>query len=379
MRELARRRGGGWGGSVRHSVGQWPEEPTPSITQPTQNLNVIRTRTLVYPRHIKRDLPMTVAANRTIVESREAIKGILAGRDPRLLVVVGPCSLHDDDAAREYADRLAVLAHDLADRMLIIMRVYFEKPRTTIGWKGLINDPHLDGSFDMETGIRRARKILLYVSELGLGTGTEMLDPIIPQYTADLVSWGAIGARTTESQTHRQMASGLSMPVGLKNGTDGSLQVALDALAASRHSHSFLGIDENGMTAVIDTRGNPWGHIILRGGRSGPNYDAAHVAEAVAALRAAGLPEAVMVDCSHANADKKYQNQHKVWWSVIEQRLAGSPHLIGAMLESHLFPGSQKLDGDRTKLQHGVSITDECIGWEETERLLREGHRRLAL
>jgi 3-deoxy-7-phosphoheptulonate synthase len=229
----------------------------------------------------------------------------------------------------------------------------------------------------MESGLRLARKLLLRIAELGLPTGTEALDPITPQYLADLISWAAIGARTTESQTHRTMASGLSMPVGFKNGTDGGLQVALDALAAVRHPQAFLGIDENGLTAVIETRGNPWGHIILRGGRDGPNYDAVHVGEAVAALQQAGLPTGVMVDCSHANADKKHQNEARVWRDVLAQRVAGNRAVIGGMLESHLFEGAQKLGADRRALRYGVSITDECIGWDETERLLREAHALL--
>ena len=374
--EQARRVSGGWGTAPQRTRDAWqPDEPVPD--RPTQNLNIVRTRTLIYPRQIKRELPITSAAHRTVVESREAIKAILSGDDPRFLVVVGPCSIHDEKSALEYAQRLAALSAELADRLFVVMRVYFEKPRTTVGWKGLINDPHLDGSFDMESGLRLARKLLLRITELGLPTGTEALDPITPQYLADLISWAAIGARTTESQTHRTMASGLSMPVGFKNGTDGSLQVALDALAAVRHPQAFLGIDENGLTAVIETRGNPWAHVILRGGRDGPNYGPEHVAAAVEALRRANLPTGVMVDCSHANAEKKYQNEARVWDAIIEQRVAGNRALIGAMLESHLFEGSQKLGADPRGLRYGVSITDECIGWDETERLLRTAHARL--
>jgi 3-deoxy-7-phosphoheptulonate synthase len=295
-----------------------------------------------------------------------------------LLVIVGPCSIHDERAALEYATRLQGLCGELGERLYVIMRVYFEKPRTAVGWKGLINDPHLDGSFDIEGGIRKAREILLRITELGLPAATEMLDPIIPQYIADLVSWAAIGARTTESQTHRQMASGLSMPVGYKNGTDGSLQGALDAMSAARHAHSFLGIDDDGLTAIIDTRGNPWGHLILRGGRSGPNYDPAIIADAVAALRRAGLPAGLAVDCSHANSGRKFENQGKVWRSVLAQRAAGNRDLIGVMLESNLHEGSQALGDDPAQLRYGVSVTDECIGWEETESLLREGAALLA-
>jgi len=321
---------------------------------------------------------MTLAANRTVVESRAAVKQILSGEDRRLLAVVGPCSIHDEAAAWEYAQRLHALAGELADRLCLVMRVYFEKPRTIVGWKGLLYDPHLDGSFDIEAGIRTGRRLLLRITELGLPAGTEMLDPITPQYIADLVTWAAIGARTTESQTHRQMASGLSMPVGFKNGTDGSLSAALDALAAARHAHTFLGIDNDGLTALIETRGNPWGHVILRGGRSGPNYDPATIAEAIRALAARGLPTGLMVDCSHANAEKKFQNQAAVWHSVVAQRVAGNTNLIGLMLESNLFQGNQPLGDDPAQLRYGVSVTDECVGWEETETLLRAAHAALA-
>ncbi len=348
-----------------------------SGAQPTQDLNVVRTQRLVDPRQVKRDLPMTAPANRTVIQGREEVKRILSGEDERLLVVVGPCSIHDEGAALEYAERLVNLRRELADRLCIVMRVYFEKPRTTVGWKGLIYDPHLDGSFDIESGIRLARSILLRVTELGLPAATEMLDPITPQYIADLVTWSAIGARTTESQTHRQMASGLSMPVGFKNSTEGRLQTALDAMAAARQPHAFLGIDENGLTAIIHTRGNAWAHVILRGGRNGPNYDPATIDGALEALRAAGLPSALMVDCSHANANKQFKNQPHVWRVALMQRLAGKQDLIGLMLESNLFEGSQKLGSDPSGLRYGISITDQCLGWDESETLLREAHTRL--
>ncbi len=371
-----RRPSGGWGAPPSRDKDAWRADE-PFVGQPTQNLNIIRTRTLIYPRQIKRELPMTATSHQTVVESREVVKAILSGADERFLVVVGPCSIHDEKAAMEYAERLKALSGELGDRIYVVMRVYFEKPRTTIGWKGLINDPHLDGSFDMETGLRLARKILLNITALGLPTGTEALDPITPQYIADLLTWAAIGARTTESQTHRTMASGLSMPVGFKNGTDGSLQVALDALAAVKHPQAFLGIDENGLTAVIETKGNPWGHIILRGGREGPNYAPAFVGQALAALENSGLPSGIMVDCSHANAEKRFFNQRRVFQSVIEQRAGGMPAVMGAMIESNLFEGNQKLGPDKRQLRYGVSITDECIGWEETELVLREAHAAL--
>ena len=343
-------------------------------TTVVEDINVASTLHLVGPRQLKRELPVEPASRHTIVESRETIQRALSGDDPRLLVMVGPCSIHDEDAAIEYAKRLAHLGSELSDRLCIFMRVYFEKPRTTMGWKGLVNDPHLDGSFDMDTGIRTARRILRQVTELGLPTATEFLDPITPQYLADLVSWAAIGARTTESQTHRQMASGLSMPVGFKNGTDGSLQTAIDALATARHPHSFLGIDQDGRTAIIRTRGNRWGHLVLRGGRGEPNYEPAAIADATAALKRAQLPPRLLVDCSHANSGKRYLGQARVWRSVLEQRRAGNAGLIGLMLESNLFEGNQKLARHPGQLRFGVSITDECIGWRETEELLHEAH-----
>jgi 3-deoxy-7-phosphoheptulonate synthase len=295
----------------------------------------------------------------------------MTGVDGRMLVVVGPCSIHDEKAALEYAERLSRLSNELQDRLFIVMRVYFEKPRTTVGWKGLINDPYLNDSFEMEAGLRIARKLLLAINAAGLPAGTEMLDPITPQYIADLITWSAIGARTIESQTHRQMASGLSMPIGYKNGTEGNLQYAIDAMRSARHSHSFLGIDESGATAIIRTRGNPWGHVILRGGRSGPNYTPDKIAVAMADLRKAGLPPFLMVDCSHANSNKKYQNQELVLKSVLEQRLSGNPSLIGLLIESNLFEGAQPFQHDPSKLKYGVSVTDECIGWDKTEELLR--------
>ncbi len=371
-----KRAGVGWGATSATGGGGWGAGGFVA-PQPTQDLNVARTEPLVSPRDAKRDLPMTVPANRTVVESRETIKSILSGTDPRMLVIVGPCSIHDEGLAIEYARRLAELHREVCDRLFLVMRVYFEKPRTTVGWKGLINDPHLNGTFDMDLGIRQARRILLALAETGVAAGTEMLEPISPQYIADLISWSAIGARTTESQTHRQMASGLSMPVGFKNGTDGNLQIVLDAMNSARHAHGFLGIDEDGRTATIRTRGNAWGHLILRGGTRGPNYDAANVAVALEALRKARLPDVVMVDVSHANSEKKCANQGRVWRNVIEQRQAGNPRIIGAMLESNLCAGNQKLGDDPAALKYGVSITDECIGWEETEELLREAARSL--
>ncbi|HYG33138.1 MAG TPA: 3-deoxy-7-phosphoheptulonate synthase, partial [Clostridia bacterium] len=303
---------------------------------------------------------------------------ILQQKDPRLLVVVGPCSIHDVNGALEYATRLSELRKELSNQMEVVMRVYFEKPRTTIGWKGLINDPHLDGTYDIDTGLKRARKLLLEITAMGLPTATEFLDPIIPQYIDDLVTWVAIGARTTESQTHREMASGLSMPVGFKNGTDGGLQIALDALVSARTSHSFLGIDQDGVTSIVRTTGNPVGHIVLRGGRSRPNYDAESLRETEEKLVKAGLPPVFMVDCSHANSGKQHGRQQEVWHSVIDQRAAGNRAIIGVMVESFLKEGNQPFPKKTAELCYGVSITDACLGWEATERMLRWGCEKLA-
>lgn len=277
----------------------------------------------------------------------------------------------------EYASRLNRLREAFKDQLYLVMRVYFEKPRTTIGWKGLINDPHLDGSYDIETGLRKARRLLLDITEMGMPAATEFLDPITPQYLADLVSWAAIGARTTESQTHREMASGLSMPVGFKNGTDGGLQIAMDAMKAAMHPHSFLGIDQEGATCIVRTAGNPDGHVVLRGGRLATNYDAVSIASAVEQLKKAGLRSGLMVDCSHANSGKLHTRQEEVWHNVIGQRAEGNRALIGMMVESHLYDGSQPIPGDLTQLRYGISVTDACVGWETTERMLRAGHEAL--
>jgi 3-deoxy-7-phosphoheptulonate synthase len=344
---------------------------------PTQNLRVKEMVRLSTPRALKADLPMTETANATVVRGREAISDILEQKDPRVLVVVGPCSIHDVTGALEYAGRLNKLRQELGDRLEIVMRVYFEKPRTTIGWKGLINDPRLDNSHDIEAGLRTARRLLLELNGLGLPAATEFLDPIIPQYTADLISWAAIGARTTESQTHREMASGLSMPVGFKNATDGSLQTAIDAMGAAMRPHSFLGIDQDGFTSIVRTMGNPAGHVVLRGGRMQTNYDAKSIAEAEAKLAGAGLPPVMMVDCSHANSAKQHARQEDVWRSVIEQRAAGTRSLIGLMVESYLLEGNQPFPKNPAELRYGVSISDACLGWDVTERMLRWGHAAL--
>lgn len=343
----------------------------------TQDLHVKEIVPLLSPRALKTLSPTPMAVNDAVALARQRVVRILRQEDPRMLVVVGPCSIHEEKSALEYAQRLSRLQKELADKMEIVMRVYFEKPRTTIGWKGLINDPHLDGSQDIETGLKIARKLLLEITGLGLPAATEFLDPIVPQYTADLITWAAIGARTTESQTHREMASGLSMPVGLKNATDGSLQVAIDAMGAARHPHSFLGINEEGVTSIVRTNGNPDAHVVLRGGRAMTNYDAASIQAAEEKLRAEKLPAVLMVDCSHANSEKKFAKQEEVWRSVIEQRVGGTRSLIGLMVESHLHEGNQPIPGSLKDLRYGVSITDSCIGWETTERMLRWGFEML--
>ena len=343
----------------------------------TQDLHVKEIVPLLSPRALKALSPTPEAVNAVVAQSRDRIIRILNQADPRLLVVIGPCSIHDEKSALEYAARLSRLQKEFADKLEIVMRVYFEKPRTTIGWKGLINDPHLDGSQDIETGLKRARKLLLQIVGLGLPAATEFLDPIVPQYIADLISWAAIGARTTESQTHREMASGLSMPVGLKNSTDGSLQVAIDAMGATRHPHSFLGMNEDGATSIVRTSGNPHAHVVLRGGRAMTNYDAASIKAAEAKLVSEKLPPVLMVDCSHANSEKKFAKQEDVWHSVVEQRAGGTKSLIGLMVESHLNEGNQPIPKSLNELRYGVSITDSCIGWEATERMLRWGYEKL--
>ena len=357
-----------------------PTTTTHAPITPTQNLNVVGTRPIVTPAALEAAIPVTPEVNHSVVEGRRQIRDIVAGRDSRLLVVVGPCSVHDTAAAVEYAEKLASIRSQVEDQFLLVMRVYFEKPRTTVGWKGLINDPHLDGTFDMNRGLELARQLLLDVSALGLPTATEFLDQIVPQYIDDLIGWAAIGARTTESQSHRQMASGLSMPVGYKNGTDGSIQIAIDAMKAARSPHHFLGMDEDGRAVIVQTRGNPDGHIILRGGQGRPNYSPENVADAAAALTKAGLPPRLMVDCSHANSNKKHENQAVVWQSVIDQRLVTAPPspVMGVMIESNLHDGRQDVGPEGpAALKHGVSITDACIGWDVTERLLLEGAERL--
>ncbi|MFM7085745.1 MAG: 3-deoxy-7-phosphoheptulonate synthase [Cyanobium sp.] len=344
---------------------------------PTSDLHVVETRPLLPPALLHRELPISETASRTVQQARERIKAILHAGDPRQLVIVGPCSVHDVEAAREYATAIAEAHRRHREDLEVVMRVYFEKPRTTVGWKGMINDPHLDGSYDINTGLRQARGLLLHLAEMNLPAATELLDPVVPQYIADLISWTAIGARTTESQTHREMASGLSMPIGFKNGTDGSVTTAINAMEAAARPHHFLGISREGQAAIVSTTGNPDGHLVLRGGKGGSNFHAEAVAAAAEQLARDGLPARLMVDCSHGNSNKDYRRQGEVLRSVAEQVRSGSTPVMGVMLESHLVAGSQKIPNDLSQLDvsqltYGQSITDACIDLPTTLELLEE-------
>jgi 3-deoxy-7-phosphoheptulonate synthase len=336
----------------------------------TNNLHVLETSPLLAPDELKRALPITESIADLVHDSRQAVRDVLHGGDPRLLCVVGPCSIHDPQAAHDYALRLAKLRDRLADELLIVMRVYFEKPRTTVGWKGLINDPHLDGTYDIPKGLYLARQVLLETVALGLPTATEMLDPIVPQYLADLVTWAAIGARTAESQTHREMSSGLSMPVGFKNATDGGIEVAVNAIISAAGSHRFLGVDGDGRVSVVMTSGNPDCHLVLRGGAAGPNYDAETVASAVSQLKSSGANPRMIIDVSHDNSGKNYERQPDVSAAVAAQIAAGQPNIVGVMIESHLVAGKQSMPKDGRALVYGQSITDACIDLETTEQML---------
>jgi len=338
----------------------------------TSDLHVVETRPLVPPEVLHGELPLGDRAAATVQQAREHIQAILHGGDSRLLVIVGPCSVHDVAAAEEYAAFIAEARQRHRAELEVVMRVYFEKPRTTVGWKGLINDPHLDGSYDINTGLRRARALLLHVAEMGLPAATELLDPVVPQYIADLISWTAIGARTTESQTHREMASGLSMPIGFKNGTDGSIGTAINAVEAAARPHHFLGINRQGYASIITTTGNPDGHVVLRGGKRGTNYHPEAIEEAASQLERAGLPSRLMVDCSHGNSNKDYRRQAEVATQVAEQVRGGSRHVMGVMLESHLVAGNQKIPADLSQLTYGQSVTDACIDTATTSAVLEE-------
>ena len=346
--------------------------------QKTSDINVVETRLLPSPNALLRDVPKTEPEAEFVTQSRRDIHRLIFTGDKRFLLIVGPCSIHDLAAGREYAARLAGLAREVRDRVMIVMRVYFEKPRTTVGWKGLIMDPYLDGTHDIAAGLRVARQFLREVLNLGLPTATELLDPITPQYIADLICWSAIGARTTESQTHRQMASGLSMPLGFKNGTDGSIQTAINAIRAAAQPQTFLGINMDGSASAIVTRGNPDCHVVLRGGAQGPNYGPKDVATTEDLLAKAGLPKAILVDCSHDNSSKQPQRQPEVMRELLAQITAGNTSIMGAMIESNLEAGNQPFPQPKEKLRYGVSITDGCIDWATTEKMVREIHAALA-
>lgn len=340
------------------------------------NINVRSQEALPTPGEVKRELPLSDKARETVVSGRRTVEGILDGSDHRLLVVSGPCSIHDVEAAKDYARRLKDLHDEVSDSLYVVMRVYFEKPRTTVGWKGLINDPYLDDSFRIDEGLHRARELLLYLAELGLPAATEALDPITPQYIGDLISWTAIGARTTESQTHREMASGLSTAVGFKNGTEGGLDVAINALNSAANPHSFLGIDQNGQCAIIRTAGNKYGHVVLRGGKQ-PNYDSVNIALCEKELQENGVRPQLVVDCSHANSSKDPSLQPLVMQNLVDQISEGNRSIIGMMIESNIGWGKQKLGSDPSQLEYGVSITDACMDWPTTEKLMRDAASQL--
>ncbi len=339
------------------------------------NVRVESIERLAPPSEYWKRYPASDAVNEQVVSHRRQVEDILSGRDSRMLIIVGPCSIHDAEAGLDYARRLAGLARDVQDRILVAMRVYFEKPRTTVGWKGFINDPNLNGTYDVQGGMARARQFLIEVCEQGLPTATEFLESFTPQYLGDLVTWGAIGARTTESQPHRLMASGLSMPIGFKNGTGGTIQIAVDGIVAAMSKHVFLGIDDDGAASVVSTRGNPAAHLILRGGKTGPNYDADSVASAQRLLEERGLTPNLIVDCSHANSNKDHDMQPVVFEDLMRQR-EDNPGIVGIMLESNINQGSQAL-GSPSQLEYGVSITDACIDWDKTDKLLRSAYDRL--
>ncbi|MCF6248964.1 MAG: 3-deoxy-7-phosphoheptulonate synthase [Desulfobacula sp.] len=342
----------------------------------TFDVNIKSFTQLVSPETIKEELPLTDEVIKTVIEGRRDVENILSQKDDRLLVIAGPCSIHDIDSAMEYAEKMQRLRNQVKDKINLIMRVYFEKPRTTVGWKGLINDPFLDASYDINTGLKKARSLLIDINRMGVPTATEILDPITPQYIAGLLTWVAIGARTTESQTHREMASGLSMPVGFKNSTDGSLTAAINAMTAAGAPQHFLGIDPNGRSSMVSTTGNPYGHIVLRGGTQ-PNYDPISVARVHEKLKAKNLLDAVMIDCSHDNSGQKHKGQSFVFKSALDQRMDTDKSIVGLMLESHLFEGSQPCGPDCKSLKYGVSITDECISWETTQKLINCAYKKL--
>jgi 3-deoxy-7-phosphoheptulonate synthase len=345
----------------------------------TSNVNIAGERVIATPRQLKSLLPLPSEVESLVLSSREQLRSILAGRDNRIFIVVGPCSIHDPVAALEYADRLAVLAEKVRDQIVLVMRTYFEKPRTSTGWKGFINDPNLNDSFQVEEGLKAARKLLIDIGKRGVAVGTEALDPVVPQYLDDLISWYAIGARTTESQTHREMASGLSAPVGFKNGTDGSIEVAINALKSVSTGHHFLGINQDGQCAVMQTSGNTYAHIVLRGGNGQPNYDSVHVSRCDKLLRDAHLSAKIVIDCSHGNSMKDFSLQPIVFNDCIHQVVDGNRSIVGLMLESHLHEGTQTIPRNIKDLAYGVSVTDACISWQVTEEIILKAAQQLAL
>lgn len=341
------------------------------------NVNIAGSDPLITPEQMQKQVPVSERALQTVVVNRQIIQNILDGRDDRLFFVVGPCSIHDLKAAVEYAERLKKLSDQVNDQIVLVMRVYFEKPRTTVGWKGLINDPRMDDSFHIEEGLKIARQLLIQINEMGLPCGTEALDPISPQYFAELVTWAAIGARTTESQTHRELSSGLSMPVGFKNGTDGSIEVAINAMMSVLSPHHFLGINEEGRVSKFSTRGNPYGHVVLRGGDAKPNYDSVSISGCIEKLVENGLRRKLVIDCSHANSGKDHKKQPLVLADVTQQVVRGNRDIVGVMIESHLNEGNQKIPQDLKTLQYGVSVTDKCVGWDMTEKMILDAYEQL--
>ncbi len=342
-----------------------------------RNVHIVSQEPLLTPRQLRGELPISDNAAQTVLQGREVIQNILDRKDPRIFVVAGPCSIHDIKSAMEYAERFKKLAQEVSETIYLVMRVYFEKPRTTVGWKGFINDPDLNDSFNISKGIRLARKLLMDLAEMGVPTATEALDPIMPQFIGDLISWTAIGARTSESQTHREMSSGLSTPVGFKNGTDGSLDTCVNAMQSASSPHSFLGIDSDGRSAITHSTGNPYSHVVLRGGRKGPNYDSVNVVLTEKALAEAGLPQSIVVDCSHANSNKNPLLQPLVMENCIHQITEGNQSIVGLMIESHLNEGNQKISANQDELAYGVSVTDGCVNWETTENMMRKAHKEL--
>ncbi len=339
------------------------------MSEQLENVNVESQELLITPHGLKKDVPLSPKAADTVAEGRHTIQNILDRKDHRLFLVLGPCSIHDIDAAKEYAERLKTLAAEVSDTLYLVMRVYFEKPRTTVGWKGLINDPHLNDTFKIDEGLHIGRQLLCDLSDMGLPLATEALDPISPQYLQDLISWSAIGARTTESQTHREMSSGLSMPVGFKNGTDGGLEVAINALQSVAHPHAFLGINQTGQVSTIRTKGNKYGHVVLRGGNGKPNYDSVSVAQSEQALDKAGVTQNIMIDCSHANSNKQPELQPLVMENAANQIVEGNKSIVGLMIESHINWGNQKISDN---MEYGVSVTDACIDWKTTEKAVKD-------